>query len=136
MSKIARTDLARIIGKRTLDVQDPQQLAREIAAYLLAEKRTADLESLLRDIMQYRTDHGVVEAVAIGAHPLGETVLQDVTDLMHREYPEATAVIVRERSQPELVGGVRVKMANQQLDMSVQSKLNTFKRLTASERNI
>lgn len=135
MSKIARHELAKVIGERTLTVSDIKLLAKEIAAYLLSEKRTGELESLLRDIMQYRAEHGVVEAVAQGAHELGDTVLEDVDEVLRREYPKAKAVIVRERLQPELVGGVRVRMANEQLDLSVQSKLNTLKRVTAVERN-
>lgn len=135
MSKIMRSDLAVVLAERTLNISDSQLLAREIAAYLLTQNRTADLESLLRDIMQYRADKGIVEAVAIGAHELGDQVLADVREVLKQEYPNAKQVIVRERHDPSLVGGVRVKMANEQLDMSVHAKLNAFKRLIATERS-
>ena len=85
--------------------------------------------------MQYRMDRGIVEGVAVGAHELGEQVLDDVKVVLKQEFPAAKTVIVRERVQPDLVGGVRVKMANDQLDMSVQAKLGKFKRLIATERS-
>jgi len=135
MTKIARTELAEVLAERTLHVDDPKLLAQEIAAYLLTQNRTADLESLVRDIMQYRMDRGIVEGVAVGAHELGEQVLDDVKVVLKQEFPAAKTVIVRERVQPDLVGGVRVKMANDQLDMSVQAKLGKFKRLIATERS-
>jgi F0F1-type ATP synthase delta subunit len=135
MTKIARTELAEALAERTLHMDDPKLLAKEIAAYLLIENRTADLQSLVRDIMQYRMDKGMVEAVALSAHELGEQVLDDVRVVLEQEFPDSKTVIVRERRDPDLVGGVRVKMANDQLDMSVQAKISRFKRLIATERS-
>jgi F0F1-type ATP synthase delta subunit len=34
-----------------------------------------------------------------------------------------------------LVGGVRIEMANEELDLTVRSKLNTLKRLTSVRSN-
>jgi hypothetical protein len=34
-----------------------------------------------------------------------------------------------------VVGGVRIELANEQLDLTVQATLNKFKHLTALERN-
>lgn len=133
--KILRSDLAVVLAERTMTIDDSKLLAKEIAAYLLTQNRTSELESILRDIMQYRIERGIVEAVAVGAHEMGDQVLKDVEDVLRQEYPKAKQVIVRKRLDPELVGGVRVKMANEQLDMSVHAKINTFKRLIATERN-
>ena len=51
--------MAEVIGRKTLKTTDEKQLAKEIAAYLLSEKQTADIDSLVRDIMQYRAGHGI-----------------------------------------------------------------------------
>jgi F0F1-type ATP synthase delta subunit len=37
---------------------------------------------------------------------------------------------VTEVLDPEVLGGVRLSLANQQLDLSVEAKLNKFKQLT------
>lgn len=129
--KVPRHILARAIAERTAHVRDEKLLAREIAAYLLEQKRTAELESILRDIMQYRTDHGVLEAEVVTAHEVQDHVLQEVKQLLHTAYPKAKTVHIGKRLDESMVGGVKIDMANQQLDLSVKAKLATFKRITS-----
>lgn len=129
--KVPRHILAEAIAKRIVHVTDEKLLAREIAAYLLAEHRTAELEPILRDIMQYRSEHGVLEAEAVTAHSVGAHVNAEVKQLLHAAYPNAKTIHVSDRLDTDVIGGLRVDMANEQLDMTVQSKLATFKRLTA-----
>jgi F0F1-type ATP synthase delta subunit len=132
--KTPRHILAQAIAERTLHVRDEKLLAREIAAYLLTERRVGELESVLRDIMQYRADHGVLEAEVVTAHEVSQTVLRDVKELLQAAYPDTKTVHVAARQDQSVIGGLRVDMPNEQLDMTVQNKLATFKRLTTEER--
>lgn len=131
--KVPRHILAQAIAEKTLTIKDDKLLAREIAAYLLAERRTAELESILRDIMQYRMDHGVLEAEVVTAHPVGNDVLEHAKQLLQTAYPDTKAVHVSTRLEPMVIGGVRIDMANEQLDLTVGTKLATFKRLTSEK---
>lgn len=128
----SRHHLAAVIGERTLHVHDSKQLAREVAAYLLEEHQTASLESLLRDIMQYRADHGHVEVMAVSSHDLGGEVVSDIKQLLHQEYSTAKTVIVNPQIDNGVIGGVRIDQANEQLDLTTRAKLNKFKRLTGA----
>ncbi len=132
--KVPRHILAEAIARKTLNVSDPKRLAREIAAYLLEQRRVAELEPVLRDVLQYRADHGVLEAEVVTAHDIQNHVLTEVKQLLQAAYPNAKQVHVTGHQNPDVIGGLRVDMANEQLDLSVASKLATFKRLT-SERN-
>lgn len=129
--KVPRTQLATIIGERTLHEPDITKLAQEIAAYLLSENREHDLESLIRDVLQYRQEHGIVEAELASAHELGAGIDRQVQELLKQHYPTAKQVIVRESRDLSVVGGLRVQLAHEQLDMTVRAKLDRFKRLTA-----
>lgn len=131
--KVPRHILAQAIAEKTLAIKDDKLLAREIAAYLLAERRTAELESILRDIMQYRMDHGVLEAEVVTAHPVSDDVLNHARQLLQTAYPDVKTVYVSPRLEPSVIGGVRVDMANEQLDLTVGAKLATFKRLTSEK---
>ncbi len=131
--KVPRHILAQAIAEKTMHVSDDKLLAQEIAAYLLAERRTAELESILRDIMQYRMDHGVLEAEVVTAHPIGDDVLNHVKQLLQTAYPDVKTVHVSPHLEPSVIGGVRIDMANEQLDLTVGNKLATFKRLTSEE---
>ena len=133
--KLPRRQVAAAIAQRTLSISDLKQLSDEVAAYLLAERRTGELDSLIRDIMQYRADHGVVEVVAATAHPLTTAVRANIQTEIQRLYPLATKVVVTERPDATVIGGVRLDLANQQLDLSVRNKLNRLKQLTAAGKD-
>jgi F0F1-type ATP synthase delta subunit len=135
VSTLLRQELAEIIGERTLHITDRQKLARSIAAYLAAERRHVDLSSLMRDVMQYRIDHGIIEAVAVSAHELNDTVIKDVKDLLKDHFPHAKKILVDTRIDETVVGGIRIELPRENLDLSVKAKLNLFKRLVAEERN-
>ncbi|HSW37084.1 MAG TPA: F0F1 ATP synthase subunit delta [Candidatus Saccharimonadales bacterium] len=129
--KVPRHILAEAIAKRTLHVTDDKLLAQEIAAYLLAERRTAELESILRDIMQYRSDHGVLEAEVVTGHGMQNHIVEEIKQLLRAAYPNAKTIHLANRQDPSVIGGLRIDMANEQLDMTVSAKLATFKRLTS-----
>ena len=131
----ARTDLAAVIGEKTMHISDMRLLAKEVAAYLMEQKRTSDLETLMRDVLAYRQQHGVLEAEVASAHELSDTTLKEVKQLLKEHYPNAKKIVVHAHIDTEVVGGLRVTLANEQLDMSVRSKLDMFRRLT-TEGNI
>lgn len=130
--KVPRHILAQAIAQHTLKVRDEHRLAQEIAAYLLMERRTAELKSILRDIMQYRLEHGVLEAEVVTAHDVEKRVLDEVKNVLKKSYPHVKTIHVAKRQDPSVVGGVRIDMANEQLDLTVAAKLATFKRITTA----
>lgn len=129
--KTPRHQIAAALAQRSLGSVNTAEFAKEIAAYLLTARRTNELNSLLRDVSQYRADHGVVEVMALSAHPITKSVRTDIEQQVRVLYPSAKTVIVTERHDATVVGGVRLEFANQQLDLSVRAKLNRFKQLTA-----
>ncbi len=134
-SDVTRQELAKIIGEKTLHISDTKQLVRSIAAYISGENRPIDVESLTRDVMRYRASQGYIEAVAISAHELTPVVIADVRSLLKEHFPDAKHISVDTRIDESLVGGVRIDLPSESLDLSVRGKLNLFKRLVAEERN-
>lgn len=131
MAKVPRTTVAAIIAEK-LGHTPAGKLSEEVAAYLLSENRVGELGSLLRDIQQQRADSGVVEVAAVSARPLDDKARRDIEAQVKALYPVAKDVIIDEQLDPEVVGGVRLELANEQLDLSIRSKLNRFKQLTAN----
>ena len=132
--KTPRTTIARVITDK-LDKQSRKQLSTDVAAYLLGTGRVGELDSLLRDVMQRRAEAGIVEVVAASAHPLTDKTRKDITREVKTVYPGAKQIIIDEQADPSVVGGVVVELPNQQLDLSIRSKLNKFKQLTAVGEN-
>ena len=131
--KAPRTRLARFVADKTLaGGGSSPELAREVAAYLLAEGRTNELDSVLRDVQADWAEAGFVEVVAASARPLAAEVRKEIEATVRRLYPTAKKIILTEVRDADVIGGVRLTLANQQLDLSVEAKLNKFKQLTTA----
>jgi F-type H+-transporting ATPase subunit delta len=135
MSKLPRHIIAEVIAQRSLENIPALRLAREIAAYMMSQRRTTDIESLLRDIMQYRADHGIVEVFAASASPLNAVIRKNIEAQVRELYPSAKQIIISEQIDDNVVGGIRIELANQQFDASIRTKLNHFKQLTAAGKD-
>jgi len=128
--KASRTKLASTIADRSLKGESGDKLAQEVAAYLLSEGRVSELNSVLRDVQADWAQQGYVEVLAASAHELSSDVKASITRQVKALYPNAKQIVVTEVHDPAVVGGVRLSLANQQLDLSVEAKLNKFKQLT------
>jgi F0F1-type ATP synthase delta subunit len=131
--KTPRHDIADVIAKRNLKAGASKKFASEIAAYLLDEGRVSELDPLLRDIQADWAEQGYVEAIAVSAHPLGAKAKTLIKDKVRSLYPKAKKIIITEQHDPEALGGVRIELPNQQLDLSIEAKLNKFKQLTTGK---
>ena len=129
--KTPRRQIAAVVANQTLSKGVSKDFSKELAAYLLAERRVGELDSLLRDIQAAWADKGYVEVLARSAHPLTAEVKDGIVSKIKTLYPEAK-IVVTEVLDPSIVGGVRIDLANQQLDLSVKAKLHKFKQLTGA----
>lgn len=138
MTKIPRRTIAEAVASHLYftDIQkdadyirDREQYIRSVASYLLETRRTGELDSLLRDISADWARVGQVEVLARSVHPLDDAARQDIIARVKPLYPKADKITVTGILDPEVVGGVRLSVADQQLDLSVEAKLNKFKQL-------
>lgn len=136
MAEISRKELAKVIAEKTLHVSDQKKLAQAVAAYFSGKEHGhVDIDSLMRDIMQYRLKKGHIEATAVSAHDLDDKVMKDISELLAEHFPDHKSIRVNSKIDDAVVGGVRIDLPMESLDLSVRSKLNTFKQLVAKERS-
>jgi len=128
--KTPRHIIAASLAQKSLGKLSESAFSKEIAAYLIAERRVSDLDSIIRDIIQYRADHGIVEVIAVSAHALTDAIRKQIESQVKKVYPEAQQVIISYQADDTVVGGVKLEFANQQLDLTVRNTLNRFKQLT------
>lgn len=131
--KQSRAKLAGAIADRTLTAGPSRQLARELAAYLLAEGRVNELSSIMRDVQAAWADAGYVEVIARTAHALPASAEAKIKAQVKPLYPQAKKIVVSRVPDPAVLGGVEISLANHELDLSVEAKLNKFKQLTTGK---
>lgn len=130
--KTPRTRIASTVADQTLSKGVSKAYAREIAAYLLAEGRVGELDSLLRDVQADWAKQGYVEVLARSAYPLSAQTQKDIASHAQQLFPSAKKLVVTPVEDASVIGGVQISLADQQLDLSVEAKLNKFKQLTGA----
>lgn len=133
--KQSRTKLARLIAGRTLQSGLSRRFGTEIAAYLLTERRVNELDSVLRDVQADWAEAGQVEVIARSAYPLTVRVKADIKKRLKPLYPKARQVSIVEIHDPTIIGGVRLRLADRQLDLSIRSKLDKFTQLATTGKD-
>lgn len=127
----SRTSLATEIASRLKDGGD-KSLTKSIAAYLIENGKTSELNSLERDITELRsTESGVVELSAISAHPLEQSQIDGIEQIVRKINPQCKRIIVNQTLDESVIGGIRLEFANQLLDLSASSKLSKLRQLTS-----
>lgn len=128
--RLPRDELVQVLAKLSKELP-VKKFATEVANYLLSENRTGELDSLSRDLVSYRIKDGVVEVTAVSAYELTTGALSEVKAKVKQLYPKAHKIIINQRIDQDQVGGVRLELPDQQLDLTLRGKLNKFKQLTA-----
>lgn len=129
MSKVPRNELVGVLAGLSGKLP-ARKFTREVASYLLRENRTGELDSLARDWISYRARQGVVEVTALSAHKLSAAALSEIKRKVKQAYPDARQIIINEKLDAGIIGGVRLEFPDKQLDLSIRNKLNKFKQLT------
>ena len=125
MSKPSNKQLAQI----TLDSMNKTVFVRQLAAYLVKERRTRDLAPIMREAMRLRAAQGIIEVEATTAYPIADEVEKAISKLLLSHKPGAKQVILGKKRDEEAVGGVRITANDLYLDNTVHGRLNRLKQL-------
>lgn len=119
-----RKELAEAVLNLVETSKSSQEAAQAVASYLIAERRTKELNSLLRDLEQLRFKRdGALEVTATTAYPLSAEAKQKIRNLF-----EAKTVTINEEINKETIGGVKVRALDKVADFSVQARLRQLRR--------
>lgn len=130
-AKYSRTKLAKYAVDSIQTGSDQDKLAREMAAYLMQNGHSDDLNSLARDILQLRADKtGTVEVTAIVAHDLSDESRNDIEHMIKSVQPNLKRVIINQQIDSSAIGGIRLELANALLNSTVDARLAALREKT------
>jgi F-type H+-transporting ATPase subunit delta len=103
-------------------VAGAQQLVRNLVSLLLDKRREEVLLQLAEAFRQRMlVERGAVEGVVESARPLAPAEVTSLAQALGKDLGKE--VLLASRSNPELIGGVRVVFGARMLDRSVQGRL-------------
>lgn len=121
MTKPSKQELAQII--LDLSSKVPQnRVAKSLASYLQQEKRTSELDAIMREAKFLRQKQlGVVEADVTTAFPISKSVELKIKKIL------GSKTLLNETIDKNVIGGVRVETNDHVLDLTVRNRLNQLK---------
>lgn len=102
--------------------QSEANLAKAIAAYVVAERRSADLSAIMREVARLRAQDGVTEATITTAVPATPAVKAEIKQLLGDK-----SAVLNEVVDKNVIGGVRIESNDYYLDLTVRNRLNKLK---------
>lgn len=124
MAVISRRKLADQAARRIAGGEAKATVLRELAAYLMDSGRQREAELLVRDIETALLQHGVAVGTVVSARKLSADALITIEGFVKHHYKNVTKVVLRERLDERVIGGVRLELADKQLDATIQTKLD------------
>ena len=128
MATVSKKQLADIVVNYIAQGISHEKVTKMLAEYLVAESRTRELDSIMREVNKRRSQKGVIEATAVSAYPLSANNKQLIKAVFVQNQSK---FILNEVIDPNVVGGVRVETTDQQMDLTIRHKLNQLKTATA-----
>lgn len=123
MAKATVRQMAEAIYELTGSAKGVDTLARSVAAYLVEQKRTKELDKVLRELAKLRYERdGLLEIVATSKHELSEPTKKAISQIFETKNSK-----VIEQRDDDLVGGVRIQALDKWLDLSIRGRLNQLK---------
>ncbi len=121
MSKSSHKDIARAISNLSGNLSSAR-LSRALASYLARERRTSELDAIMRELTRQRAQDGVLEANVTSAFPLSDSVKRELRKLAGND-----KLVLNETIDKTVIGGVRMETSEAMLDLTVRNRLNTLK---------
>ena len=126
MNKLTRKQIAAAFLQLS-STESHTKAIRALAAYLIQQRRTRELDLVLNDIaLLVQQKYGRVYAKVTSAHVVDESLRHNLVSLI-KQLSKASAVEVSPALDPDLISGVKIETPQFQLDLSVRAKLNQLR---------
>ena len=123
---LSRRSIARNIAERLVAGETSSVLAQQLGAYLLQNRRTKELDTILRDVAHHLADAGYVEAEVTVAHEMTPATEKAVT-LLVASKTGASSVSLATKIDESVLGGVKVVVPGRELDATIAQQLRTLR---------
>lgn len=106
------------------------EVARALSAYLLQNRQSRDVSNMMRAIEAELNKRGSTQVVVTSAHEVSNEVKQQLAELLG-----AKNAVFHEEIDPTVIGGVKARSGESEIDLTVRGRLNRFKTQIVSGGN-
>ncbi len=121
-ARLSRRSIAAYYADRVLSGN--KTAVKQLAAYLVETRRIKELTLIIRDVEDELTRRGVLVADIESAYELEAEAKHHINEFLAKRYDGH--VVLRTVVQPELIGGVRIRTPDAELDTTIRRKLKNL----------
>lgn len=127
--KLSRRQIARYVAGQLLDGGSRDKTLKQLAAYLVDQRRTNELASIVRDIAHHLAQAGVVSATVTSAFELSAATKKLIQEYV-KQQTSAKTVTLSEVIDESVLGGIKITTPGKELDMTVAHQLTKLRTIT------
>ena len=124
MKRLTRRELAKYVAAEL--TLGNTGVVDKLAGYLIESRRTREAMLIVRDIESALARKGVVVAHVVSAHTLSDSGKVSLSELLTRVF-EAKKLFLEESVKPEMLGGVKITVADMELDGTAKRVIQQLK---------
>ncbi len=125
-SRLSRRKIASYIAERLIDGGVQTATIRQLAAYLIDNRRTKEVQLIVRDIEFELQNRGVILAEVTTASALTEATRKEIERLVG-QHSDTGRIQLRQFIDPAVIGGVRIDIPGKRLDATIVRRLAIFR---------
>ena len=124
--KLSRRDLSRYAARQLSDGVSQKKVARQLAAYLIENRRTNEISVIVRDIAAQLTEHGHVTGTVTSALGLSASTVKSI-EAYAKDKTGAKTVTLDAVVDEAVLGGVKLELPGLELDTTIAHQLTLLK---------
>lgn len=130
MGNISTHELAKYAVDQIESGASVSFLSEQLAAYLIEERRSRDMPALMRAIDKEFSLRGSNQVVVTSVHSTTAEIKNQLAKLLEVDNPVFSEVIDK-----SVIGGVKARSGETEVDLTVRGRLNRFKSNIVSQEN-
>ncbi len=130
MSKVSINQLASYAADRIGSGSKVEDVANSLASFLLAERRSRESSLLFRAIEKELDKRGSTQVSIVSAYKIDQATKKQLAKLLNVENP-----VFNETIDKSVIGGVKASAKEQEVDLTVEGRLNRFKQQVINSSN-
>ena len=125
-TKLTRRAVTRYVADQLVSGADANNVIAQLAAYLVVQRKTKQIDSFIADIEIELAARGVVVADVTTARPLSEELRQSVEALIATQ-TGGRHVALREHVDRDIIGGMIIRSAGTEYDRSIKRAVRALR---------
>lgn len=124
--RLSRRKITNYIAGEIAAGKDVKLLVRQLAAFLIDNRRTKEVDLIVRDIEYGLKNQGIVLARVTSAFDLATATQTAITKLI-KEQTNARTIELRQFIDPKVLGGVKIDLPGLQMDTTIARRLTIYR---------